>query len=101
MRPPNAIAQSVNHANPRARPPITSVTQWTSRSTLLAATAVAIEHEPLTAYEVVPLVHGRDAVHAAAWLLTETLCYLRHLEAIGAARRVSDPPTHPERWVAV
>lgn len=67
----------------------------------VAATAVAIESQPLTAYEVVPLVHGPDAVHAAAWLLTETLCYLRHLEAIGAARRVVDPPAHPERWVAV
>ncbi len=64
----------------------------------VAATAVAIESEPLTAYEVVPLVHGPDAVHAAAWLLTETLCYLAHLEAIGAARR---EPGDPERWVAV
>jgi glyoxylase-like metal-dependent hydrolase (beta-lactamase superfamily II) len=64
----------------------------------VAATAVAIEHEPLTAYEVVPLVHGPDAVHAAAWLLTETLCYLSHLESIGAARR---EPGDPERWVAV
>jgi hypothetical protein len=64
----------------------------------VAATAVAIESEPLTAYEVVPLVHGPDAVHAAAWLLTETLCYLSHLEAIGAARR---EPGDPERWIAV
>jgi len=64
----------------------------------VAATAVAIEHRPLTAYEVVPLVHGPDAVHAAAWLLTETLCYLGHLEAIGAARRESGDP---ERWIAV
>ena len=64
----------------------------------VAATAVAIEHEPRTAYEVVPLVHGEGAVHAAAWLLTETLCYLRHLEGIGAARR---EPGDPERWVAV
>lgn len=67
----------------------------------VAATAVAIESEALTAYEVVPLVHGPDAVHAAAWLLTETLCYLRHLEAIGAARREPVPPTHPERWISV
>jgi len=67
----------------------------------VAATAVAIEKEPLTAYEVVPHLHGPDAMHAAAWLLTETLCYLGHLERIGAARRVSDPPTHPEKWVSV
>jgi glyoxylase-like metal-dependent hydrolase (beta-lactamase superfamily II) len=64
----------------------------------VAATAVAIEHEPLTAYEIVPLVHGENAIHAAAWLLTETLCYLSHLEAIGAAQR---EPGDPERWVAV
>jgi glyoxylase-like metal-dependent hydrolase (beta-lactamase superfamily II) len=64
----------------------------------VAATAVAIEDRALTAYEVVPHVHGPDAVHAAAWLLTETLCYLGHLEAIGAARR---EPGDPERWVAV
>ena len=64
----------------------------------VAATAVAIEHEALTAYEVVPHVHGEDAIHAAAWLLSETLCYLRHLEAIGAARC---EPGDPERWVAV
>lgn len=64
----------------------------------VAATAVAIEGKALTAYEVVPLVHGPDAVHAAAWLLTETLCYLQHLETIGAARR---EPGDPERWVSV
>jgi glyoxylase-like metal-dependent hydrolase (beta-lactamase superfamily II) len=64
----------------------------------VAATAVAIEGRPLTAYEVVPLVHGENAVHAAAWLLTETLCYLQHLEAIGAARRES---SDPERWVSI
>jgi glyoxylase-like metal-dependent hydrolase (beta-lactamase superfamily II) len=64
----------------------------------VAATAVAIEHEPLTAYEVVPRVHGESSVHAAAWLLTETLCYLGHLERIGAARR---EPGEPERWIAV
>jgi glyoxylase-like metal-dependent hydrolase (beta-lactamase superfamily II) len=64
----------------------------------VAATAVAIEREPLTAYEVVPHVHGEDAIHAAAWLLTETLCYLGHLERIGAARR---EPGDPERWIAV
>lgn len=64
----------------------------------VAATAVAIEREPLTAYEVVPKVHGEDTIHAAAWLLSETLCYLRHLETIGAARR---EPGDPERWIAV
>jgi glyoxylase-like metal-dependent hydrolase (beta-lactamase superfamily II) len=64
----------------------------------VAAAAVAIEGRPLTAYEVVPYVHGPEQIHAAAWLLTETLCYLRHLVVIGAARR---EPGDPERWVAV
>jgi glyoxylase-like metal-dependent hydrolase (beta-lactamase superfamily II) len=64
----------------------------------VAAAAVAIEDRALTAYEVVPYVHGPEQIHAAAWLLTETLCYLRHLEVIGAARR---EPGDPERWVAV
>ncbi|HEY4279348.1 MAG TPA: MBL fold metallo-hydrolase [Conexibacter sp.] len=64
----------------------------------VAAAAVAIEGAPLTAYEVVPYIYGDDQLHAAAWLLVETLCYLRHLEAIGAARR---EPGDPERWVAV
>lgn len=64
----------------------------------VAAAAVAIESEPLTAYEIVPHVHGPDSIHAAAWLLTETLCYLRHLEVIGAVRR---EPGDPERWIAV
>jgi glyoxylase-like metal-dependent hydrolase (beta-lactamase superfamily II) len=64
----------------------------------VAAAAVAIESRPLTAYEIVPLVHGRDQVHAAPWLLSQTLSYLRHLEAIGAAERV---PGDPERWIAV
>lgn len=64
----------------------------------VAAAAVAIEDTPRTAYEIVPQVHGPDAVHAAPWLVQETLCYLRHLEAIGAARR---EPGEPERWIAV
>ena len=63
----------------------------------VAAAAVAIERGPLTAYEVVPHVHGEDAVHAAPWLLQETLCYLRHLEAIGGARQ---EPGEPVRWSA-
>lgn len=64
----------------------------------VAAAAVAIESSPLTAYEIVPHVYGREQVHSAAWLLTQTLSYLRHLEAIGAARVI---PGDPERWIAV
>ena len=36
------MPQIANQAQPRARPPITSVSQWTSRNTRLAATATAI-----------------------------------------------------------
>jgi glyoxylase-like metal-dependent hydrolase (beta-lactamase superfamily II) len=58
----------------------------------------AIAAEPLTAYEVVPHVHGPDLEPAAAaWLLSEALCYLTHLEVAGAARRVAG---EQERWVA-
>ena len=42
MRPPKAIPQSTNQAQPSASPPITSLSQWKSRSTLLDATATAI-----------------------------------------------------------
>ena len=45
-RPPKAMLQSVNHAQPSASPPITSVSQWTSSSTRLEATATAIPTAP-------------------------------------------------------
>jgi glyoxylase-like metal-dependent hydrolase (beta-lactamase superfamily II) len=62
------------------------------------AVRAAIAAEPLTAYEVVPHVHGPGLEPAAAaWLLSETLCYLTHLEVAGAARRVAG---EQERWVA-
>ena len=38
-RPPNAIAQMPNHAQPKASPAMTSDIQWTPRSTRLQATA--------------------------------------------------------------
>jgi glyoxylase-like metal-dependent hydrolase (beta-lactamase superfamily II) len=55
------------------------------------------EHGPITAYDVVPLLHGEALTQATAgWWLPETLSYLRHLEVGGAvARDGSDP----ERWV--
>jgi glyoxylase-like metal-dependent hydrolase (beta-lactamase superfamily II) len=64
----------------------------------VADTARAIDGEPLTAFEVVPRVFG-DAITPmnASWWLSETLCYLRHLEATGRASRVAG---EPERWVA-
>ncbi len=55
------------------------------------------EDEPLTAFEVVPRIHGDLSPLNAQWLLTETLAFLAHLEATGAARRL---PGEPERWTA-
>jgi glyoxylase-like metal-dependent hydrolase (beta-lactamase superfamily II) len=56
----------------------------------------AIGVEPLTAFEILPHVYG-EAVSAATanWWLSETLCYLRHLEVTDRAERV---PGEPERW---
>ncbi len=42
MRPPNAIEHRANQPHPRARPPSTSLSQWTPRSTREAATARAM-----------------------------------------------------------
>ena len=56
------------------------------------------EHGPITAYDVVPLLHGQSLTQlTAGWWLPETLCYLRHLEAIGVLRAEEG---EPERWVA-
>ncbi|HEY4999555.1 MAG TPA: hypothetical protein VII36_10435, partial [Usitatibacter sp.] len=55
--------------------------------------------EPLTAFEILPRVHGADlSPMTAQWLLTETLAMLRHLEVTDRARRI---PGEPERWAAV
>jgi glyoxylase-like metal-dependent hydrolase (beta-lactamase superfamily II) len=53
---------------------------------------------PRTAFEVVPEVYGEELTPmTATWRLTETLCYLRHLEVDGAVDR---EPGEPERWLA-
>ena len=52
--------------------------------------------EPLTAFEILPRVHGPHlSPMTAQWLLTETLAMLLHLEVTGRARRI---PGEPERW---
>jgi glyoxylase-like metal-dependent hydrolase (beta-lactamase superfamily II) len=56
------------------------------------------EGELLTAFEIVPRIHGAELSPLnAQWLLTETLALLVHLEAAGRARRVAG---EPERWTA-
>jgi glyoxylase-like metal-dependent hydrolase (beta-lactamase superfamily II) len=53
---------------------------------------------PITAYDVVPLLHGEPLSQlTAGWWLPETLCYLRHLEVVGDVQRVGGDP---ERWAA-
>ena len=64
----------------------------------LAAVQAAIAGEPATAYEIVPRVYGRELTPmTAGWWLSETLSYLRHLEATGRARVQAG---EPERWSA-
>jgi hypothetical protein len=59
------------------------------------------EHGPLTAFEAVPRLHAEPPTAAvAAWWLSETLCYLRHLEMAGRASAERDDPVAPERWSA-
>jgi glyoxylase-like metal-dependent hydrolase (beta-lactamase superfamily II) len=54
--------------------------------------------EPRTVVEVVPDVYGQPLnAMTASWWLSETLCYLVHLERQGKARRVAG---EPERWEA-
>jgi glyoxylase-like metal-dependent hydrolase (beta-lactamase superfamily II) len=64
----------------------------------LDSVSAALQKGPLTAFEIVPHVH-RSALSEqnAQWLLSETLSYLTHLQALGRAQRL---PGEPERWAA-
>jgi glyoxylase-like metal-dependent hydrolase (beta-lactamase superfamily II) len=64
----------------------------------LATVLQAIDGAEPTPFEVVPHVYG-DALSPgnAHWLLSKTLAYLTHLEALGKARRI---PGEVERWTA-
>ena len=57
----------------------------------------ALHANSRTAYEVVPAVTGGDE-HSISWGLSETLCYLRHLEVRGEVRRLEEQDG--ERWAA-
>jgi glyoxylase-like metal-dependent hydrolase (beta-lactamase superfamily II) len=53
------------------------------------------EHGPITAYDVVPLLHGAPLSQGTAgWWLPETLCYLHHLEVRGEVGRDGAEPEH-------
>lgn len=69
------------------------------RERLDKAQLVVSEHGPVTAFEAVPRIYGEPVTMATGnWWLTETLCYLTHLEALGRVQRVPGGDGAPERW---
>lgn len=60
----------------------------------LDAVLASLDGTPLKVVEIAPRVHGGELRAAnASWWLSETLCYLRHLEQQGEVRREED-----DRW---
>ena len=58
----------------------------------------ALQEGEQTAFELIPRVYGQTpGSRNAHWLLSETLCFLTHLQAQGRARRIAG---EPERWRA-
>jgi glyoxylase-like metal-dependent hydrolase (beta-lactamase superfamily II) len=67
----------------------------------IAKVAAVIASGPITAFDAVPLVYEQPMTPLNAnWWLSETLCYLRHLEVTGRGRRVDGGDGAPERWAA-
>ncbi|HEY2006878.1 MAG TPA: MBL fold metallo-hydrolase [Solirubrobacteraceae bacterium] len=65
----------------------------------IQATLDALGTEPQTALDIAPSIYGEPiGFHNGNWLLTQTLCYLHHLELQGQVRREDDNGT--ERWRA-
>ena len=63
---------------------------------LAALEDVLRDDGPVTAYDAVPRVFGEALTPLNAnWWLTETLCYLRHLQVAG---RAEGDGASPERW---
>jgi glyoxylase-like metal-dependent hydrolase (beta-lactamase superfamily II) len=63
----------------------------------LEAALGAVADGPKTALEITPFLHDEPLSQAnAQWWLTETLCYLTHLERLGRVTRESDGDV--ERW---
>ena len=55
-----------------------------------------ISRGEITAFDAVPLVYEQAMTPMRAnWWLSETLCYLTHLERTGRAERIAG---EPERW---
>jgi glyoxylase-like metal-dependent hydrolase (beta-lactamase superfamily II) len=54
---------------------------------------------PISAYDAIPRVYGEPASRfTASWWLTETLCYLGHLEATGRAQKDPGEDGRADRW---
>jgi glyoxylase-like metal-dependent hydrolase (beta-lactamase superfamily II) len=65
----------------------------------LAAVAGAVAMQPLTAAQIAPVIRDQPLdLRNAQWFLSETLCYLRHLERAGRVR--AEPDGAVERWRA-
>ncbi|MEA2290043.1 MAG: hypothetical protein QOD55_2040, partial [Solirubrobacteraceae bacterium] len=59
------------------------------------------EKGPITAFDAVPHLYDEPVTpFTAGWWLTETLCYLQHLEATGRAAREREAEDGAERWRA-
>jgi glyoxylase-like metal-dependent hydrolase (beta-lactamase superfamily II) len=64
----------------------------------LESLTAALQKGPLSAFELVPHVYGAEiSQQNGQWLLSKTLSYLTHLQALGQARLVAG---EPERWTA-
>jgi glyoxylase-like metal-dependent hydrolase (beta-lactamase superfamily II) len=63
----------------------------------VAKTLAALDGSALTVVEAVPLIYGEPLTAANAnWRLSETLCYMRHLEVSGQVAHAPDGDV--ERW---
>ncbi|MEA2197204.1 MAG: hypothetical protein QOJ25_1255 [Solirubrobacteraceae bacterium] len=61
------------------------------------AVVAALGGQPQTVVEIAPALYGEPLTQVnAAWRLSETLCYVRHLEVEGRVQRERDEG--PERW---
>ena len=67
----------------------------------VARVRAAISDQPRTPYEIVPRLLGVEELTPMLlnWGLSETLCYLRHLELGGRAEKLDGED--PERWRAI
>jgi glyoxylase-like metal-dependent hydrolase (beta-lactamase superfamily II) len=56
------------------------------------------DHGEMTAFDATPLLFGGEVTTLnAQWWLAETLCFLTHLQGLGAVERLDDEGG-PERW---